>query len=65
MIPEIRYCFRCGREIFFDNTKKSRNGKAIPLDPDTDTPHNCNQQNRTVGEAIMDLEQKERERLKI
>ena len=34
-------CYRCGKPISFDSNIKSKSGKYIPLDPKTNTPHNC------------------------
>ena len=35
-------CRRCGKKIKFDDKRVSqRTGKKIPLDVDTDKPHNC------------------------
>lgn len=34
-------CYRCGKPINFDSKIKSKTGKYIPLDPITNTPHNC------------------------
>jgi len=34
-------CYQCGKPIHFDSKIKSKTGKYIPLDPITNTPHNC------------------------
>jgi len=34
-------CYRCGKPIRFDSNIKSKTGKYIPLDPNTNIPHNC------------------------
>lgn len=34
-------CYACKQEIIFDNEHIGRNGKKIPLDPDTHAPHDC------------------------
>ena len=34
-------CYTCGKPIRFDSKIKSKTGKYIPLDPNTNTPHNC------------------------
>lgn len=65
---QIKKCFRCGQEIYFDAIMKSQKGKFIPLDPITNQPHNCPQskfkpRGKTVGEEILDLEQRENERV--
>lgn len=31
----------CGKDIYFDDTKKSQSGKPIPLEAGTGQPHNC------------------------
>ena len=31
----------CGKNIYFDQAKKSATGKPIPLEADTGQPHNC------------------------
>ena len=36
-------CYRCGNPIYFDSKIKSKTGKYIPLDPKTNTPHNCSE----------------------
>ncbi|MEX0763995.1 MAG: thermonuclease family protein [Nitrosopumilaceae archaeon] len=36
-------CYRCGKPISFDSKIKSKTGKFIPLDPNTNTPHNCSE----------------------
>jgi len=34
-------CFKCNQEVVFDAEYIGRNGKKIPLDPSTHTPHKC------------------------
>ena len=34
-------CYKCGKPISFDSKIKSKTGKYTPLDPKTNTPHNC------------------------
>lgn len=34
-------CFKCEQEVVFDSDHIGRNGKKIPLDPETHTPHRC------------------------
>ena len=53
----------CGTDIYFDDTVKSPKGRAIPLDVDTGEPHECpnaENQYRSLGQQVMDLEKKER-----
>jgi hypothetical protein len=33
----------CGNEIYFDANSKSQSGKWIPIDKDTELPHQCQQ----------------------
>jgi hypothetical protein len=37
---KIYFCNYCGKEITFDNNKKTPGGKSIPLNPDM-TDHDC------------------------
>lgn len=60
MISYARECNNCHKDIYFDTTKKSKNGKSIPLDVDTDLPHECKNQKGFIGDMVMDLEKKER-----
>jgi len=67
--PTIKKCFRCGQDIYFDPAQKSAKGKFVPLDVVTNLPHDCPKSNfkprqKTVGEEIIDLEERERERLR-
>ena len=34
----------CGQEIYFDANNKSQSGKWIPIDKQTELPHQCQQQ---------------------
>ena len=34
----------CGKEIYFDANNKSQSGKWIPIDKQTELPHQCQQQ---------------------
>jgi hypothetical protein len=34
-------CKYCGKRIYFDSAFKSESGKFIPIDDETDEPHNC------------------------
>lgn len=56
----------CDTEIYFDPNIKSINGKSIPLEVDTDQPHDCPNKNSDdyefIGKSVMDLEKKESER---
>ena len=36
-------CYTCGKPIRFDSKIKSKTGKYIPLDPITNSPHNCSE----------------------
>lgn len=61
-------CTKCGDEIYFDPSQKSKNGKWIPIDSMTNEPHNCSNSDysprKTIGEEIMDLEERDKERLR-
>jgi hypothetical protein len=62
-------CRRCNEEIYFDSSMKSQSGKAIPLDPITKLPHDCSKspfktRKKSVADEIMDLDQRENERVK-
>jgi hypothetical protein len=41
-------CYACKAEIVFDNEHVGRNGKKIPLDPATKTPHDCPMRNKEM-----------------
>jgi len=62
-------CFKCGEDIFFDDNKKSQKGKLIPLDPDTEQPHNCQKSNykesQSLAQQMKDAEKRDSERYKI
>ena len=48
-------CYKgCGAEIYFDETFKSDSGKFIPIDANTDEPHQCNGPVATTTEYIPD-----------
>lgn len=56
-------CNRCGNDIYFDDQVKSVNGKSIPLDVDTDDPHQCSKSSygtspRTTEMRLRDLEER-------
>jgi hypothetical protein len=59
---------KCGEEIYFDDDKKSANGKWIPIDVVTNEPHNCSKSSfktrKTVSDEIIDLEERETERIR-
>jgi len=59
-------CFRCGQEIYFDPNRKSQRGKPIPLDPDTDEPHDCPKSNykesKSLGQQMKDTKERDSER---
>jgi hypothetical protein len=60
-------CTKCGEEIYFDENIKSPNGKWIPIDAITNQPHNCSRSSfsrYTVSDEIIDLEERENERIK-
>lgn len=40
----------CGTDIYFDDDKLSKTGKKIPLDVDTDEPHDC--PNSSYGSTV-------------
>jgi len=65
----ILKCFQCGEDIFFDDNKKSRKGKLIPLDLDTEHPHNCPKSNykesKSFAQQMKDAEIHDSERIKI
>lgn len=67
MMKSVRKkCFKCDAEIYFDPNRQSKNGKMIPLNPATDEPHDCMSSNykpkKTLGEEIMELDERERSR---
>ena len=39
-MPDTK-CYKCGKEIYFDENFKSKNDKFIPLQKDTKKPHRC------------------------
>jgi len=66
---KLANCNRCGEEIYFDTNIRSKYGKQIPLDPITNQPHDCpnsayRPERKSIGSDIMDLEERERERIK-
>jgi len=66
-VKELK-CFRCGEEIYFDPNKKSQKGKPIPLDLDTEQPHNCPKSNyresKSLVQQMKDAEKRDSERFK-
>lgn len=71
-LSSTKKCYRCGQDIYFDSDIKSPSGKSIPLDAVTGEPHDCPKSTfkskfrskKSVGEEIIDLEERERERLR-
>jgi len=65
----ILRCFRCGEDIFFDDNKKSLKGKPIPLDLDTEQPHNCPKSNykesQSLAQQMKYVEMRDSERYKM
>ena len=59
MKSSARECNNCNQDIYFDSDKKSPSGKAIPLDVDTDQPHECKKTKDFIGDVVMDLYKKE------
>lgn len=43
----------CGADIYFDDDKKSPRGISIPLDVDTDEPHQCPNPEAYTGRATL------------
>jgi hypothetical protein len=41
-------CFKCGQDVVFDSEHIGKNGKKIPLDPATKTPHDCPMREKKV-----------------
>lgn len=41
MSKEPPKCFTCHQVVAFDNNRRGKNGRMIPLDPTTLTPHDC------------------------
>jgi hypothetical protein len=68
MPKNTKSCTRCGQEIYFDPNQKSSNGKWIPIDAMTNKPHDCPNSTfktqKTIGDEIIDLDQRESERIK-
>lgn len=68
LLKRIKVCTKCGDDIYFDPSKKSTNGKWIPIDAITNEPHNCSNSDynprKTIGEEVMDLEERDRNRVK-
>lgn len=46
-------CFKCHAEVVFDSEHIGKNGRKIPLDPLTKTPHDCPMREKkfTAGES--------------
>ena len=60
-------CYKCRKEIIFDDNIRSASGKKIPLDPDTERPHECSSDftdSYTLANDIVSLDQKEQEQIK-
>lgn len=68
MSKSTKPCIRCGEEIYFDPNQKSTNGKWIPIDAITNKPHDCPnttfKSKKTVGDEIIELDQRENEEVK-
>ncbi len=68
MKKSTKPCIKCGEEIYFDDHKKSTNGKWIPIDAVTNEPHDCSKSSfktrKTVSDEIIDLEERETERIR-
>lgn len=65
---DTKTCNKCREEIYFDPDKKSANDKFIPIDAITNEPHTCPNSNYksvdSISEEILDLEERERERIR-
>jgi hypothetical protein len=46
------HCFKCNQEVVFDSDHIGKNGKKIPLDPATHTPHDCPMREKTAHGQI-------------
>jgi hypothetical protein len=44
-------CFKCKQPIVFSAAQVGKNGRKIPLDPDTLTPHDCPMREKPTGTA--------------
>lgn len=57
----------CDTEIYFDWAVRGTKGNQIPLEVNTGLPHDCPNKpegsEKFIGEEIMDLENRERDRL--
>jgi hypothetical protein len=40
-VPKPIRCYRCNQAIAFDKDRVGKNGRKIPLDPDSREPHRC------------------------
>jgi len=62
-------CRKCGEPIFFDEKWKSRKGKLIPLQVDSQKPHECPKSNYTeeksFAQKLKEQEQRDLDRVRL
>ena len=42
-------CKRCGASIYWDSSRRTENGKWIPIDEETGEPHDCPESDYNSG----------------
>jgi hypothetical protein len=59
-------CFTCHKPIVFDWSKKGKNNRPIPLDPETKEPHHCptEEKKEEAGTKQTELSKQNEEKLK-
>ncbi len=59
-------CFTCHKPLVFDWGRKGKNGRPIPLDPETKEPHHCETEEKKEdqGTTQTELSKQNEERLK-
>jgi len=48
---KVPRCFQCNEIVTFDPARRGKNGRMIPLDPSTNQPHQCKDQEARVSEV--------------
>lgn len=71
MTSQPKPCWNnCGAMIYFEDGVVGKNGKAVPIDQDTNLPHECpnspfnknKRDNSFIGSQVLDQENRDAER---